>query len=396
MSYIALVTFEPERFRFGPVKLTDMKRTVIAALAIAALVVGFLIFVRQKPDTGNISAQPEEQSIEVARRPSRVEHNDTSTFLPAEPVVETPAQTTNWLARLRAGEQPYLTAEQADAYVTANKRSAESLLTAFRGTKDKAYLREALEKFPDDSKVNFVGYFDALLQNKADYTDDERRTILERFARSAPENSLPNYLAASDYFKSGESDKAFEQFRNAASKSSLHDYSVEFMQNAEEAYRQSGYPEAEAKGIAFSSLVLPHLSELKKAGVDLSALAVRYQQSGDETHAHEARELALHLADMLQNGSQQKFLINQLVGIAIERKVLGSLDPNSAYDSSGRTVQNRIDELTQTRKNFNANVVPMENILPMLTPADQSAYFDRIRIYGEAAAMKWAVGKYGN
>ena len=34
--------------------------------------------------------------------------------------------------------------KEAEAYVTANKRSAESLLAAFRASKDKAYLREAL------------------------------------------------------------------------------------------------------------------------------------------------------------------------------------------------------------------------------------------------------------
>ncbi len=207
---------------------------------------------------------------------------------------------------------------------------------------------------------------------------------------------MANYLAASEYFKSGEFDKALEQSRNASTKSSLQDYSVEFMQNAEEAYRNAGYSDMDAKAIANQTLLLPHLSELKKAGVELSELAARYQQSGDETHAREAREMALHLADMLQDVSQQKVLISQLVGIAIERKVLGSLDPNSAYDSSGRTVQNRIDELTQTKKNIRELVSPMENLLPTMTPADQSAFFDRTRIYGEAAAMKWAAGKYGN
>lgn len=388
--------FGPERFRFSAVKLTNMKRITIATLIIAMIVTGFLIFVQPRRDTGNNSTQREKQSGEAEQTATahREQHGEASSWATAPIIVNPPP--TNWLARMRAnGDRPRLTAEEADAFVTANKRSAESLLAAFRGTKDKAYLQEALEKFPDDPKVNFVGYFDALFY-KENSTPEERRALLERFAKSAPENSMANYLAASDYFKTGETDKALEQFRNASTKSSLQDYSLEFTQNAEEAYRQAGYSEADAKEIADSSLLVPHLSPLKQTGVELLEIAGRYQQSGDEARAFEAREMALHLADLLQDGSQQKLIINQLVGIAIERKILGALDPNSTYDSSGRTVQNRIDELIQNRKNLNANVGQMGNLLPAMTPADRSAFFVRIRIYGEASAMRWAVGKYGN
>ena len=294
-----------------------------------------------------------------------------------------------------AGEYPQLSSEEAEAYVAVNKRSAESLLAAFRAIKDRTFLREALEKFPDDPKVNFAGYCDAF-RNESNYTTEERRAMLDRLTKSAPENSLGNFLAAYDYFDKGESGKALDQFRNAAAKSSLKDYSMEFIQNAEEAYRNAGYSEADAKAIATSTLILPHLSQLKQAGVDLLELAGRYQQSGDEDQAREARQLALHLADMLQDGSQQKFIINQLVGISVERKVLNTLDPNSAYDNSSHTVQQRIDELAQNRKNLNANVGAMENLLPIMTPADQTAFYDRMRIYGEKSAMQWAVDKYGN
>lgn len=371
-----------------------MKRTVIIVLAIAALVVGVVMLNQKRDDAQVVTAQPEERLSDHGQTPFRSRRTENSPAWPSEPVVETPG-TTNWLARMLAGEYPRLSAEEAEAYVTANKRSSESLLAAYRATKDKTYLKEALEKFPNDPKVNFDGYFDTF-RNESDYTIEERRGMLERFAKSAPENSLPNYLAASDFFKTGESDKALEQFRNAATKSSLNDYTMEFVQNAEEAYRNAGYSDVDAKAIGISTHLLPHLSKLKQTGIELLELAGRYQQSGDDAQAREARELALHLADMLQDGSQQKIVINQLVGIAIERKVLATLDPNSTYDGSGRTVQNRIDELAQNRKNLNANVGPLENLLPTMTPADQSAYFDRMKIYGEESAMKWAVGKYGN
>ncbi|MBE0540573.1 MAG: hypothetical protein IH623_04220 [Verrucomicrobia bacterium] len=389
-----MVTFTAERNSFSPVKLTDMKRIVVIVLTIGALVVGFLVIFQKGDDARIATAQPEETSSEELRQTIQVGRSDTFTPWPTEPVIETQA-TTNWLARMQAGDFPSLSSEEAEAYVAASKRSAESLLAAYRASTDRTFLREALEKFPDDPKVNFAGYCDAF-RNGASYTTEERRALLDRLTKSAPENSLGNFLAAYDYFNKGESDKALEQIRNAATKSSLNDYSLEFIQNAEEAYRNAGYSEADAKAIATSTLILPHLSQLKQAGVGLLDLAGRYQQSGDDVQAQEALQLALHLADMLQDGSQHKAIINQLVGISIESKVLNTLDPNHAYDNSGRTVQQRIDELAQNRKNLNANVGPMENLLPIMTPADQSAYFDRMKLFGEEAAMTWAVGKYGN
>jgi hypothetical protein len=390
------VTFKAEQNSFSTVKLTDMKHRAVITLTIAALVVGFFAIVRKKGDDAKVaSIQPEGQMIDELRRTTRVERGDTSTPWPTEPPLEIPGPT-NWFARMQAGDYPQLSSEEVEAYVTANKRSMESLLAAYRASKDRMFLREALEKFPDDPKVNFAGYFDALFRNKENYTTEERRAMLDRLTKSAPENAMGNFLAASDYFKSGESDEALEQIRKGATKSSLSDYTLEFIQSAEEAYRNAGYSEAEAKGVATWTHELPHLSQLKQAGVDLLELAGRYQQSGDESQAREARQLALHLADMLQDGSQQKFIINQLVGISVERKVLETLDPNSAYDNSGRTVQQRIDELAQNRKNLKANVGAMENLLPIMTPADQTAFHDRMRIYGEKSAMQWAVDKYGN
>ena len=371
-----------------------MKRIAIVLLVVVVATIGLKFFVTRRA-TENAPPVSQEQISDTADTQEAFQTRRNSEAM-RNPSAENTAPT-NLLARILAGEFPGgLTAEQAEAFVTANKRSAESLLVAYRETRDANYLREAMEKFPDDPKVNFVGYFEAVHFHPESYTTEERRAMLERLTKAAPENSLGNYLAASDYFKSGESDKALEHLKNVTSKRALNDYSAEFIQNAEEAYRQVGYSDVEAKMIAGTSLLLPHLAPLKQAGAELSDLATRLQQGGDETQAREARQLALHLADMLQDGSQQKIRINQLVGIAIEKKALANVDPNSPYDSSGKSVQTRLDELAQSRKDLNANVRVIDQILMQMPPADQSAYYDRLKIYGETATMKWAVEKYGN
>ena len=203
-----------------------------------------------------------------------------------------------------------------------------------------------------------------------------------------------NYLAASDYFKSGDADKALEQFRNAATKSALPR-----LLDGVRPKRGGSVSERGLFGSGCQSdrdVVSPApASGRTQAGGDglagtgraLSTIRGRGAGAGSASWPCNWRA-------NLEDGAQQKFLINQLVGIAIERQVLAALDPNSAYDSSGRTVQNRIEEMNQTRKSFKVNVAPIEGLLPTMTPTDQVAYFDRMRIYGEVAAAKWAVNKY--
>src|SRR5262245_7074252 len=57
---------------------------------------------------------------------------------------------TNLLGLLRNGEALQLTPDQVQHYVEENHRSAASLLSAYRTSKDPALLAEAMEKYPND------------------------------------------------------------------------------------------------------------------------------------------------------------------------------------------------------------------------------------------------------
>jgi hypothetical protein len=74
-----------------------------------------------------------------------------------------------------------------------NRRSAESVLAAFRTTEDQAFLREAVEKYPKDPRVSFAAYFAA--RNQPDSSPEERRQRLDAFKQSAPDNALADYLS---------------------------------------------------------------------------------------------------------------------------------------------------------------------------------------------------------
>lgn len=295
---------------------------------------------------------------------------------------------TNLMLRLMKGEVPQLTPEQIDAYLKQNHRSAASLLAVYRSTGDAALLREALEKYPNDPKVNFAAVFDKTA------TPAELRDRLEAFKKSAPDNSLPNYLSALNYFNSGDSTKAVQELNAARGKSGFQDYSWDFVQNAEEAWRSAGYSEAETKMIATWQLMLPQLGQLSDLDHQVVNLAQAYAQAGDITSAQAALQMNISLGQSL-DGSARNPLITQLVGLAIERDSLAAMDPNGVYGSDGTTVKQRLDQLTQQSASIKALCQQMDTLQESMSPQDWINYNERTKTFGEMNALQWLLAKYG-
>ena len=72
-----------------------------------------------------------------------------------------------------------------------------------------------------------------------------------------------------------------------------------------------------------------------------------------------------------------------------------SMDPNSSYNDSGQTVQERLDYLAQQRTELKNIADQTEALLPMMSDHDWISYKDRLRVFGEEAAGKWLILKYG-
>jgi RNA polymerase sigma factor (sigma-70 family) len=298
-------------------------------------------------------------------------------------------QTTNLIARLQRGEKaPTLTTVQAEKYLDENHRSAGSLLAAFRATGDQKLLKEAMEKYPDDPQVAFTAAY------APDASPEERRHWLDVFKQSAPENSLANYLSALDHFKAGRTDQAIQDLSAAAGKQKYQDYSWDFVQNGEEAYRSAGYPEAQARIIPNMALVLPQLAELKQLNEQMINLAAAYRQAGDESSAQAALQMDAALGQRL-DGPGNTALITQLVGMAIETIALKQMDPNAPYGNNGQTVQGRLDEVNQRRTTLTDFAKQLDGIYASISPADWISYHDRWQAFGEDNAVRWLLDKYG-
>jgi hypothetical protein len=301
---------------------------------------------------------------------------------------------TNLLAQLMNGDGPKLSPAELEPFLEASHRSAESLLGAFRATGDRAFLREAMEKAPTDPRVAFAAYHFATPYKYDEPATPERRGWLDKLKEADPMNPLGDFLSARDYFKAGQPDKAIADLTTALSKPGYQDYSVAFIQDNEEAYRAGGISEAEAKIIACSELPLPHLAELKKLSQNLVDLANTYRQAGDEVSAQAALTLGMNVSERLRaNGNQ--FLIQDLVGIAAERIVLGGMDSTAIYGDSGQTVKDRLDQTLREREEIKARAKQVEAIVSQMSEQDLANYFDRIKVLGETSASRWVLSKYG-
>jgi hypothetical protein len=296
-------------------------------------------------------------------------------------------QFTNLYSRF-TNEPPKLTTAQVEAYLQANRTNATSLLAAYRTSGDPALLKEAMEKYPNDPQVAFEAVFDKNL------SPAEQRQWLGAFKKSAPDNALANYLSAYGYFNSGQTDQGIRELA-AASGKQFSDYSLERAQGDQEAYLSAGYSAAEAERIADSWLMIPQDSQVKHLGVDLVDLAKAYHQSGDQASAQAALQMAVSLGQNYASSPNDPILLNQLVGLAIQKIAFSEMDPGSPYGNNGQTVQDQINQINQTRANLRELFGQATPWLPTMSDQDMLNYENRRRAFGEVAAAQWVVNKFG-
>jgi RNA polymerase sigma factor (sigma-70 family) len=410
--------------------MTTLHKTIIGATL--AVAIGTGIHEARQASTlrsQNEALQQQQASLADQLLQAQREHDDAmkrlgilsaklSLHLPAPPVQFTtppkpPAeagQSTNLLARfqgLKDKAPNRLAVAQLESYLNTHGRNAASLLAAYRTTGDQTLLAEAMQKNPNDPQVAL----DAAQRQDASVAD--RRQWLETFKHSAPDNALPNYLSALDYFKAGQTDQAVQELLAASGKQQFNDYSAHRVQDNEQAYLAAGYPVGEAKAMAplqqamywasseeaegmFTSFQsqLTQLQQVKELSQNVVELAKSYTQAGDPASARAALQIVANLGQHYSNTSGEDGL-SRGVGGAAEVMALYAMDLNSSYDGGGQTVQDRINQLREQRKAIRglyAQAVPM---LETLSDQDWIGYSDRARAFGEPAALQWVVGKFG-
>jgi hypothetical protein len=299
---------------------------------------------------------------------------------PAAPVDAGLSKPEGPLARLMKNPETSLklTAAQLSTYLSANRRNAESLLAAFRLAGDLAFLREAAQKFPDNATVQTE-----LALRSTD--ENERRQAIDSMRRADPANALGDYLSALDHLRHGRSEQAFDDLIAGAGKSQFDDYSLNAMQSAEEAYLAAGFPPFEAKAAAMMGLPRKQLQPMLDLTRQLSELYQGYSASGDLVSAEAIRKMGQSLGRQMQDTAG--FLIDELSGISIEKKFL---DPTTAAVRQQEIIE-RMELIRRTAMGDD-----FTRLLQGMDTQEAIAYFDRVKLYGESAAMQWLRERHGS
>jgi tetratricopeptide (TPR) repeat protein len=274
-------------------------------------------------------------------------------------------------------EFPKLTREQIDSYLQARSRSAASLLTAFRLSEDEAFLREAMEKFPNNPQVQL-----ASLRMFADPA--KRLEILESLKLTDPENGIVDCLSARALFDLGKNDEAVAALSQSVGRP-IRDYTVLSCQDNEEAYLAAGFPPLEAKMTALFQSTKPLVIQMRKLVDGLQKQRESAGLAGDDAAVQTSRDIQLQLAGQLSQGG---FLVDSLVAFVLENKVLKEIDTPEA--------RARIEEMAQQK---NSMVEASKRVSALMETSavpenDWLLYFDRAKLFGEKSANDWMLGKY--
>ena len=304
---------------------------------------------------------------------------------PAEAAVPRLAQT---LIRVMGGDQEVfkLPPEALESFLRQNRTNAESLLAAYQATQDPQYLKLAAELHPNEPLVAFqiVGH---------NVFPEQQGEWLDRLKALDPDNALANYLSARHLFETAQPQQAIAELRAAAIKPGIHDYLSERMQGLEELYLSSGMSPAEAKALGMTGLALPTLPQLKELAREALALQQRYALAGDTASAESLAQYQVLLARHLSQGQGATCLVNQRVAMAMERGALDLLEPARAYDFLGQSPAERLAALQNQTTRMEETIRWFGQWLPQASDTELIAYIDRVKLYGEPAAIQWLRGQ---
>ena len=214
-----------------------------------------------------------------------------------------------------------------------------------------------------------------------DLRSDPRWLLVERILHSAPFQKSPNLHALLSYLA---------EYSILGKVEALTERQI-----GEAVFgKPAGYSPAEAETLATSQIPLPQVAQLKELNQDIVDLAKSYRQAGDSAFAQSLLQTDLQLGQRYSEGPAE-FLINTLVGIAIQRNALSAMDPGSPSGAAGQTVADQLNQLAQQKDNIKTLVQQTQEILPTMPDEDWINYQNRRMMFGEQDAFRWVLNKYG-
>jgi len=294
-------------------------------------------------------------------------------------------QPPEFLQRMLNGEIPKLTAEQIERYVESRGRDALSLIVAAMLSEDRdEWLDEAAERFPDDPQVAA-----AMLLHRSG--NAEAGEWIGRLKENDPGNSLGYLLAAKASLDDADPDGALEEFA-ALESTRLNDYRDSWQSGFTDAYRSAGYEGMEAEWMGLFQV--PILAgEVGKLSSGIAEAMIAAEGGGDRAAAEALGRAGMKAAALVGGRGERDLLINQLISVSMERKLLNQLDAFEFVPGDERLVLERLSEMDERIDRIKATIQSHSELLPTLTESELRQYTRRLQADGELMAMEWLVAQ---
>lgn len=293
-----------------------------------------------------------------------------------------PKRTGVTIKELLAGKVPKLNQLEVEAFLKNQGRSTINLLVASRLLNDLSFAREAAKQDPKDPAAQL----ELALRGE---TPEEKSAALAAFRVAAPDNSLGDYLAAHQAFAAGDAGAAGIALGQSLDNPLYLDYTQKVIDGSEQAFLDAGYEPTAAAGAAMFSLTHNQYQPIREVADSLGKLQEEFIRSADFDAAEPTVIIGLTLGQRIQG--QGPYLIDQLIGISIEKKFLQQLDPLTLAGPGGQAAGERLEALDAKQMEIRSLASAFAEKFASADDVTQSQYLAKTKAEGELAAMRWLV-----
>jgi hypothetical protein len=352
----------------------SLRRVTQFAVAFGLLAVGIWVVRGKKWE---VSRKPADV---VAKSASAIKPRSAADIIPQ--LKDPPKRKGVTIKELLAGKVPQLNQLEVEAFLKNQGRTTMNLLAASRLLHDLSYAREAAKTDPQDPAAQL----ELALRGE---TPEEKSAALAAFRAAAPDNSLGDYLAAHQAFAAGDVGAAGLALAQSLDSPLYLDYTRKIVDGSERAFLDAGYDASAAAGAAMFSLELAQYQPIRSVADNLGRLQEEFIRSADFDAAEPTVIIGLTLGQRIQD--QGVYMIDQLVGISIEKKFLQQLDPLTAAGPGGQAAGERLDALDAKLLEIRTMTTAFTEKFASADEATQAQYLAKMKAEGEFAAMKWLV-----
>jgi len=296
-------------------------------------------------------------------------------------------QTPDFLKRMLNGEIAKLTPEQIEHYVESRGRDALSLIVAsMLGESGETWLDEAAKRFPDDPRVAA-----ALLIKRGN--SSEASEWIARLKEHDPGNSLGYLLAAKSALDGKDLDGAMKEL-SALESTRLNDFRETWQSSFTDAYRSAGYRGMEAEWLGMWQVPVA-TGEMSRLSAGIADAMVAAQERGDRATAEALGRSGMKAAALVSGRGDRDLLINQLISVSMERKLLNQLHAFDFIPGDERLVVDRLSGMDKRIARIKSVIQSHTELLPTITESELRQFTRRVQVEGELKAMEWLVVQRG-